>query len=100
MRVSSLLQRSVPSLIRAASACALVGLSVMCLSVLWPRALPVIFAMSVGHLIGGAAFAGYLLAIIVDARSSAAKVHTGQEPPASEPPSGAASPEPGPGSTS
>jgi hypothetical protein len=73
MKLRSLLERSVPGLVRAASVWALVGLATISLSLVWPRALPVIFAMSVGHLIGGAAFACYLLAVIVDARAKAAK---------------------------
>jgi hypothetical protein len=63
-----LLERSVKSLIRAACYFALGGLAVMCSSLVWPKALPVIFAMSVGHAIGFGAFASYLLAVIVDAR--------------------------------
>lgn len=61
------LRRSVPELVRAACVLALLALSLVCWSVLQPRPIPVILAMSVGHLIGGAAFACYLLAIIVDA---------------------------------
>jgi hypothetical protein len=39
----------------------------MLYSVISPRALPVILALSVGHLIGVGAFACYLLAVILDA---------------------------------
>ncbi len=46
---------------------ALVALGLMCGSILWPRPLPVILAMSAGHLIGGSALACYLLAVILDA---------------------------------
>lgn len=63
-----LLERSVTSLIRVACLFALVGLAVMCASLIWPRALLVIFAMSVGHAIGFGAFASYMLAVVVDMR--------------------------------
>lgn len=66
--VDRILNRSVSSLTRLASVIALVGLFVLCLSVLWPKPLPVIFAMSAGHVIGGAAFVCYLLAVALDAR--------------------------------
>ena len=57
---------SVRWLTRLACLLALLGLAVMCFSVLVPRPLPVIFAMSGGHAIGGAAFACYLLAVLLD----------------------------------
>jgi hypothetical protein len=60
-------QRSVPTLVRLACVLALCGLAVICCSVVFPRPLPVILAMSAGHAIGGAAFACYLLAVILDA---------------------------------
>lgn len=63
-----LLERSVTELIRAACLFALLGLAIMCASLVWPRALPVIFAMSVGQAIGIGAFVSYLLAVIVDVR--------------------------------
>ncbi|HVY25385.1 MAG TPA: hypothetical protein VHB79_02495 [Polyangiaceae bacterium] len=63
-----LLERSVTTLLRAACLFALVGLAVMCSSLVWPKALPVIFAMSVGHAIGASAFACFVVAVIIDAR--------------------------------
>jgi hypothetical protein len=45
---------------------ALGGLAIMAYSILWPRPLPVIIAMSVGHALGILAFACYLVAVIVD----------------------------------
>jgi hypothetical protein len=57
---------SVRWLTRIACVLALVGLAVMCFSVLVPRPLPVIFAMSGGHAIGVAAFACYLVAVLLD----------------------------------
>lgn len=59
--------RSVRGLTRAACMLALVGLAVLCFSVVVPRPLPVIFAMSAGHVIGVAAFLSYLLAVVLDA---------------------------------
>jgi len=61
------LQRSVPELVRVACLLALLALALVCWSILDPRPIPVILAMSVGHLVGGAAFACYLLAVILDA---------------------------------
>jgi hypothetical protein len=58
--------RSVGQLTRVAAVLALIGLATMVFSVLFPRPLPVIFAMSAGHAIGGAAFACYLLAVLLD----------------------------------
>jgi hypothetical protein len=57
---------SVVSLIRVACYVALVGLAVMAASILYPAPLPVIFAMSVGQVIGIAAFLCYLLSILMD----------------------------------
>lgn len=65
-----LLEKSVSWLVRIACYFALVGLGVMASSLIWPRALPVIFAMSVGQLIGIMAFGFYLLAVVVDARAA------------------------------
>ncbi|MEP7051295.1 MAG: hypothetical protein ABJB12_13125 [Pseudomonadota bacterium] len=61
------LRRSVPELVRVACVLALLALGLVCWSVLQPRPIPVILAMSAGHVIGGAAFACYLLAVILDA---------------------------------
>ena len=62
------LHTSVRKLTRAACVLALVGLSLMAYSIVDPRALPVIAAMSVGHVFGIGAFACYLLAIVLDIR--------------------------------
>ena len=61
------LRRSVPNLVRVACVLALLALGLVCWSVLQPRPIPVILAMSAGHAIGGTAFACYLLAVILDA---------------------------------
>jgi hypothetical protein len=64
-----LLGGSVIKLTRVACVLALLGLSLMSYSILDPRAIPVITAMSVGHLFGIGAFACYLLAIVLDIRN-------------------------------
>jgi hypothetical protein len=61
------LRRSVPELVRFACVLALLALGLVCWSVLDPRPVPVILAMSAGHVVGGSAFAFYLLAVILDA---------------------------------
>jgi len=58
--------QSVTHLVRLACVLALVGLAVMVLSVIYPVPILVIFAMSLGHVIGIAAFACYLLAVLLD----------------------------------
>lgn len=62
----ALMRRSVSSLLRVACLLALLALGILCVSILVPRPLPVIFAMSAGHAVGGAAFALYLLAVILN----------------------------------
>jgi hypothetical protein len=64
--VERLKEHSVESLVRVACILALAGLGVMVLSVVYPAPLVVIFAMGGGHVIGGAAFACYLLSIVLD----------------------------------
>ena len=65
-------QSSVLTLTRVASVCALIGLALMAYSLLDPRAIPVIVAMSVGHAFGFAAFGCYLLAVVLDTQRSRA----------------------------
>lgn len=64
---SRLVRASVRQLVRAACVLSLVGLAVLAYSILVPGPLPIIFAMSAGHAIGGLAFACYVLAVVVDA---------------------------------
>ena len=54
------------TLVRLACWVALVGLLVMSLSIVYPAPLLVIFAMSIGQVIGIAAFALYLLSVLMD----------------------------------
>jgi hypothetical protein len=66
-----LLDGSVLKLTRAACIFALLGLALMSYSIIDPRAIPVITAMSVGHAFGISAFGCYLFAVVLDARRSA-----------------------------
>jgi hypothetical protein len=66
LAVQRLQKRSVLSLSRLACWIALVGLAVMAFSILDPAPLPVIFAMSIGQVIGILAFLCYLLSILLD----------------------------------
>lgn len=63
-------RQSVSGLTRFACILALVALAMMSYSIVSPRPLPVILAMSVGHAIGGAAFVCYLLAVVIDTTRS------------------------------
>ena len=64
--ISRLRKRSVESLVRLACWIGLVALAIMCASILNPRPITVIFAMSVGQVIGGLAFLCYLVSIVLD----------------------------------
>jgi hypothetical protein len=66
---TKIVRGSVRELIRVACVLSLIGLAIMAYSIISPRPLPVILAMSVGQVIGGAGFACYLLAVIIDAAS-------------------------------
>lgn len=58
--------RSVPELTRVACVLALLGLAVMIYPLLFPGALTVVLSMALGHTLGVAAFACYLLAVVLD----------------------------------
>lgn len=64
--LASLLQRSVPQLVRVACVLALLGLAVMVYPLLFPGALGIVLSMGVGHMIGIAAAGLYVLAVILD----------------------------------
>ncbi len=66
--VQRLLAGSVNKLTRTACVFALLGLALMSYSIIDPRAVPVITAMSLGHAFGISAFACYLFAIVLDIR--------------------------------
>lgn len=66
----AIVRGSVRELVRAACVLSLAGLAVMAASILWPRPLTIIAAMSVGQVIGGAGFACYLVAVVIDAAGS------------------------------
>jgi hypothetical protein len=61
---------SVERLIQVASIFALTGLGVFALGLIYPKPLLVVLSMSLGHVLGGVAFALYLLAIVFDATLS------------------------------
>lgn len=61
-------RRTGAELVRLSALLALGGLALMAYSILVPRPLPVILAMSLGHVLGGAAVLCYLLAVLLDAR--------------------------------
>jgi len=87
---------SVRQLTRVAAALALVALAMMAYSILSPRPLPVVLAMSVGHGIGLAAVACYVLAILLTMRRNAAGVpaQSSLPPPPEEPMENPAPPSP------
>jgi len=70
--IRSIARRSVGQLTRSAAVLALLGLGIMAYSIVSPRPLPVILAMSVGHGIGAAAVLCYVLAIVLHASRGAA----------------------------
>jgi hypothetical protein len=73
-------------LTRLACVLALVGLVLLCYSVLFPEPLPVILAMSGGHVVGVAAFLCYLLAIVLDQARQEGKLSPTRPGPAPETP--------------
>lgn len=87
---SQIQTKSVPALTRLACGLALIGLAILCYSVVSPHPLPIIFAMSGGHLIGGAAFGCYLLAVLLDLarREGRLPPSPSSAPNAAPPPSG------------
>lgn len=64
--VSRLQRQSKVGMIRLACWIALVGLAVMCASIVFPSPLLIIFAMSGGQVIGIVAFLCYLLSVLMD----------------------------------
>ena len=63
---SRIAARSVTELTRVACVLALIGLAVMIYPLLFPGALSVVLSMALGHTLGIAAFACYLLAVVLD----------------------------------
>lgn len=78
--IRRILRRSVNELTRAACVLALVALAIMVASVVYPKPLVVILAMSVGHGIGAAALGCYVLAVIVEASRSSAATSASHQP--------------------
>jgi len=53
----------------AACACALAALGLMTWQLFDPRVVPVLVAMTVGQILGTAAFAAYLIVVVLDVRA-------------------------------
>lgn len=81
--VQSLTSRSIPHITRVGAMFALAGLAMMAVSVLYPRPLAVILAMSMGHALGAIAVLCYVLAVILDVAQKAPPPEAGA--PASAP---------------
>jgi hypothetical protein len=81
-----ILGKSVTRLTRLSCWLALAGLVAMSYSIISPRPLPVVFAMSVGQGIGILAFLCYLLAVVLDVARQPARSSL---PPGPVPPSDA-----------
>ena len=64
--ISRLQKQSKVGMVRLACWVALVGLAVMCASIVYPAPLLIIFAMSGGQVIGIVAFLFYLLSVVMD----------------------------------
>jgi hypothetical protein len=68
--LDKLLHRSVTGLVRLACMLTLAALGIMVYSVVVPKPMPIILAMSVGHLVGASGFACFFLAVVIDAGRS------------------------------
>jgi hypothetical protein len=64
--VHRLRKQSVTGMARLACWVALVGLAVLCASIIYPMPLLIIFATSIGQVIGIVAFLCYLLSVLMD----------------------------------
>ena len=67
-RLESLLHRAPAALARGAGFVTLLALAIMAWSILVPKPLPIVLAMSLGHVVGVAGFALYCLAVVLDAK--------------------------------
>jgi hypothetical protein len=77
-------EKAITRLITAACAFGLVALGLMAWSVIVPRPLPVMLAMSLGQLLGTLSFGAYLVAIVLDLRR--ARILARKAPPSAETP--------------
>jgi uncharacterized membrane protein YgdD (TMEM256/DUF423 family) len=68
MSVSEMPPRAYSKILTAACLCALAAIALMVWSLLDPRPLQVIMAMSVGQALGTASFAGFLFVVVADLR--------------------------------
>jgi hypothetical protein len=78
--VARAMRYSVAALVRLACALALLGLAIMSFSIVSGRPLPVVLAMSIGHMVGMASLACFLLAILIDAIRRDARAPGGSTP--------------------
>jgi hypothetical protein len=69
----ALMRRSPAALARVASVLTLIALAIMVYSILVPKVLPVMIAMSIGHAIGFAGFGCFSLAVLIDIASKSRK---------------------------
>jgi hypothetical protein len=87
--MQKLLHHSVTGLSRLAGLLTLIALAIMSYSVVDTRVLPVMVAMSLGHVIGATGFGCFFLAIVIDAaRAKPTPSNTGAG--SSRPPTGGA----------
>ncbi len=77
-----LISRPIERLVNVACLLGLGALSLFVLSILFPKPLPIIGAMSIGHVLGGLAFSSYLLAVIADLARRRARASGSSLPPA------------------
>jgi hypothetical protein len=64
--LARLVRQSVGHLVRIACVLALIALAIMVFGLFYPRPLNVVLSMSLGHVVGFAAAACYLVAIVLD----------------------------------
>ncbi len=68
--LARLKSRSITWLVRLACCLALAALAMMAYSIVNPRPLAVIFAMSAGHVVGALAFVSYFASVLLDVSKS------------------------------
>ena len=71
--LEKLLHRAPAALARAAGFVTLLALAIMAGSILVPKPLPIILAMSLGHVVGIAGFGLYCLAVVLDAKRASSR---------------------------
>lgn len=64
--IQTILHRAPVTLVRIAGVLTLVALAMMAFSIIVPKPLPIVLAMSLGQIIGVAGFGFYFLAVLID----------------------------------